>query len=108
MGAGQVKVAADPDPVGLQARQPGTSRQPELIQLSAFNSERRVELAVVKTKRERDLQPGQIQGARHRGTAQPDPATINLIPQLITAAAKQRGIHGPAGTAVPAFQNPSR
>ena len=38
MGAGQVKVAADPDPVGLQARQPGTSRQPELIQLSAFNS----------------------------------------------------------------------
>jgi hypothetical protein len=104
VAAGQVEVAADLDSVRQQTRQPGTSRQRQLVRLSALDHRRRVELAVVKAERERDVQRGQIQRSGDRGFPQPYPAAIDLILQFAAAPAKQCGIHGPPVPAVPAVK----
>jgi hypothetical protein len=66
------------------------------MELGTFDDRRHIELASLKSQRERHAQPSQIQAAGDHGVPQPDTPRIDLVPELMTTSAKHASIDRPA------------
>jgi hypothetical protein len=96
---GQVKVAAQAQPVAQQARQPRGAGQRKLEELRALQDGRRVEVARLEAERERHDQPGEIEAPGHDRVGQPQPARIDLVAELTAAPAQHGGVDRPPDAA---------